>query len=97
MVEIPNIEDYHSLMTLWNAFSKPAPLTILLTGAAVEVQGATLTQKTLFRGKAGAKLETVATLALGDQAACPWTVARQDVPREKVPTISKCTIRIIVL
>lgn len=95
MVEIPSIEDFHSLITLWNAFSKPAPLTALLTGPAVEVLGATLTQKTLFRGKAGAKVETVAILALGDQTACPWTVARQEVPREKVPTVSKCTIRIL--
>ena len=32
---------------------------------------------------------------MGDAAKCPWNKAMTQVPRDKIPVISKCTVRIM--
>ena len=96
LIEIRNSDEFHEFCTIWKAFGNPGSVTLLLTGQATNLKHDGIkTQKTIFRGKWGSQVEQVGLLRLGDAAKCPWNKAMTQVPREKIPVVSKCTVRIM--
>ena len=84
VVEACNLKTVNEFKTLWNSFGINRGMTVLLCGQATQAEGACHTRMSLSRGGFGHKLEHVALLKLGIEAA-PWIPSGSLLPASFVP------------
>ena len=89
-------DEYYEFRALWKALANPGSVSILLTGPAASVteEGLT-TQKAVTRGKFWPQVEHISLLRFENHQMWPWLKTTTQVPKNKIPAVAKCAVRIM--
>ena len=91
---VNSIAEAKQLVSSWKAFGSQGGYTLLLTGPAKSMPGATPARIRVLRNNAIFKVEEVALFALGDANQAMWIKPTITVQPQTLPKIDRVTVRI---
>ena len=91
---VNSIAEAKQLVSSWKAFGSQGGYTLLLTGPAKSMPGATPARIRVLRNNAIFKVEEVALFALGDANQAIWIKPTITVQPQTLPKIDRVTVRI---